>query len=124
VFAGGCQRFAGGWLDAKYRFRREIFRTFNARQFLQRVFEEVVYWATDHSGITIAADQLEFDIYDNPRGRPNYQGKIGYHGPVSPTSSGWPKIKLDLTADERLVLLIAQKGVSSLQRPSGGRDLG
>jgi predicted nucleotidyltransferase component of viral defense system len=73
-------------------------------EFLRRVFEEVVSWATDQSGLNIPADQLEFDIYDNPRGRPNCQGKIAYRGPVSPTSGGWPKIKLDLTADERLVL--------------------
>src|SRR5260370_681617 len=72
-------------------------------KFLRRVFEEVVSWATDQSGLNIPADQLEFDIYDNPRGRPNCQGKIAYRGPVSPTSGGWPKIKLDLTADERLV---------------------
>lgn len=40
----------------------------------------------------------------NPRGRRSCQGKVGYRGPVSPTSGGWPKIKLDLTADEALVL--------------------
>ncbi len=73
-------------------------------EFLRRAFEEVVSWATDQSGLNIPADQLEFDIYDNPRGRPNCQGKIAYRGPVSPTSGGRPKIKLDLTADERLVL--------------------
>ncbi len=27
---------------------------------------------------------------------------LAYRGPVSPTSGGWPKIKLDLTAAERL----------------------
>ena len=73
-------------------------------EFLQRVFEEIGAWVTDQSGLTLPADQLEFDIYDNSRGRPNCQGKIAYDGPVSPTSGGWPKIKLDLTADERLVL--------------------
>ena len=73
-------------------------------EFLRPVFEEVVAWVTEQSGLNIPADQLEFDIYDNPRGRPNCQGKIAYRGPVSPTSGGWPKIKLDLTADERLVL--------------------
>jgi hypothetical protein len=49
-----------------------------------------------------SSDQLEFEIYDNSRGRPNCQAKIVYRGSVSPTSSGWPKIKLDLTPDERL----------------------
>lgn len=73
-------------------------------EFLRSVFEEVVGWVTEQSGLNIPADQLEFDIYDNSRGRPNCQGKIAYRGPISPTSGGWPKIKLDLTADERLVL--------------------
>src|ERR1051326_5644127 len=73
-------------------------------EFLVPVFEEVVAWVAEQAGLSIPADQIEFDIYNNPRGRPNCQGKIAYRGPVSPTSGGWPKIKLDLTADERLVL--------------------
>lgn len=74
--------------------------------FLRRVMAEVVEWVADVSGLTVPADQLAFDIYTNPRGRRSCQGKIGYRGPVSPTSGsgGWPKIKLDLTADEHLVL--------------------
>lgn len=72
--------------------------------FLRRVLGEVVEWVADESGLTIPIDQLGFDIYDNPRGRRSCQGKVGYRGPVSPTSGGWPKIKLDLTADEALVL--------------------
>jgi predicted nucleotidyltransferase component of viral defense system len=72
--------------------------------FLRPVLEEVVGWVAEQSGLLIPADQLEFDVYENPRGRLNCQGKIAYRGPVSPTSGGWPKIKLDLTADERLVL--------------------
>ena len=91
-------------------------------EFLRRVFEEVVSWATDQSGLNIPADQLEFDIYDNPRGRPNCQGKVAYRGPVSPTSGGWPKIKLDLTADERLVLPSVRREVFHhySDRPEGG----
>src|SRR5450755_1733882 len=63
--------------------------------FLRRVLGEVVEWVSDESGLTIPADQLAFDIYENPRGRRSCQGKVGYRGPVSPTSGsgGWPKIK-------------------------------
>ena len=56
-------------------------------------------------------NQIEFDIYKNPRGRVSCQGKIAYRGPVSPTSGGWPKIKLDLTADEKLVLPAVRREV-------------
>lgn len=74
--------------------------------FLRRVLGEVIAWVADESGLVVPAEQLSFDIYDNPRQRPSCQGKVGYRGPVSPASSagGWPKIKLDLTADEKLVL--------------------
>ena len=74
--------------------------------FLQRVIGDVIAWAADESGLVLPIEQLSFDIYENPRRRLSCQGKIGYRGPVSPGSSagGWPKIKLDLTADEQLVL--------------------
>jgi predicted nucleotidyltransferase component of viral defense system len=74
--------------------------------FLRRITREVIAWVADESGLVLPADQLSFDLYENPRGRRSCQGKIGYRGPVSPASAagGWPKIKLDLTADEKLVL--------------------
>jgi hypothetical protein len=58
----------------------------------------------EHSGIEMPANQQVFDIYTNPRGSVSCQGKLSYRGPVSPRSGGWPRIKLDFTADERLVL--------------------
>ena len=79
--------------------------------FLRPVLQDVVAWVTEQSGLTIPPDQLDFDIYANPRGRKSCQGKIAYRGPVSPTSGGWPKIKLDLTADERLVLPAVRREV-------------
>src|SRR5258707_15459339 len=71
--------------------------------FLKRVFAEVGTWIYDATGIEIPADQQEFEIYRNPRGKLSCQGKISYKGPISPTRP-LPRIKLDLTADERVVL--------------------
>jgi predicted nucleotidyltransferase component of viral defense system len=71
--------------------------------FLKRVFAEVGAWIYDESGIEIPAGQQQFEIFENPRGKISCQGKISYKGPVSPTHS-LPRIKLDLTADERIVL--------------------
>lgn len=81
--------------------------------FLRRVLAEVVEWVSDESGLAIPVDQLSFDIYTNPRGRLSCQGKVGYRGPISPTSGsgGWPKIKLDLTADEALVMPAVRRAV-------------
>lgn len=110
-----------------YRFSEDLDFTLRNEEhldedFLRPAFEEVAAWVTEQSGLTIPADQLEFDVYDNPRGRPNCQGKIAYRGPVSPTSGGWPKIKLDLTADETLVLPSVRREVFHpySDRPEGG----
>ncbi|MGA7178917.1 MAG: nucleotidyl transferase AbiEii/AbiGii toxin family protein [Thiobacillaceae bacterium] len=72
--------------------------------FLQRVFGEISEWIYAQSGLEFPADSQDFDIYRNPRGNLNCQGKLSYRGPVSPVAGGMPRIKLDLTADERLVL--------------------
>jgi predicted nucleotidyltransferase component of viral defense system len=71
--------------------------------FLKRVFADVGAWIYEATGIEIPADQQEFEIYRNPRGKLSCQGKISYKGPISPTRP-LPRIKLDLTADERIVL--------------------
>ncbi len=70
---------------------------------LKRIFAEVGAWIYEASGIEIPADQQEFEVYRNPRGKLSCQGKISYKGPISPTRP-LPRIKLDLTADERVVL--------------------
>ena len=72
--------------------------------FLKDVFAEIGEWVYEQCGLEMPGDRQDFNIYDNLRGHENCQGKISYRGPVSPTSGGWPRIKLDLTADERLVL--------------------
>lgn len=72
------------------------------RDFLQRVFAEISDWIYERSGLEFPADSQDFEIYENPRGNPSCLGKLSYRGPISPRSL--PRIKLDLTADERLVL--------------------
>jgi len=70
--------------------------------FLGRVFREIAEWIYEETGIELPANQQTFDIYNNPRGNLSCEGRLGYRGPISPRSL--PRIKLDLTADERLVL--------------------
>jgi predicted nucleotidyltransferase component of viral defense system len=73
-------------------------------EFFRRTLGEVGEWVYEKTGIEVPADKQDFDIYQNPRGKPSCQGKLSYCGPISPRSGGWPRIKLDLTADERVVL--------------------
>jgi predicted nucleotidyltransferase component of viral defense system len=91
-----------------YRFSEDLdFTLRDAAQieeaFLKRVFAEIGEWIYNEAGIEIPADKQEFEIYRNPRGSISCQGKISYRGPVSPPH-GLPRIKLDLTADEQIVL--------------------
>lgn len=91
-----------------YRFSEDLDFTLRRPEhldadFLKGTFSEIGEWIYDQTGIEIPADKQEFDIYQNPRGRISCQGKISYKGPVSSTHA-LPRIKLDLTADERVVL--------------------
>ena len=101
-----------------YRFSEDLdFTLRDERQLdeslLRRALGEVLTWVAEESGLIVPADQLGFDLYANPRGRRSCQGKVGYRGPVSPSSGsgGWPKIKLDLTADEKLVVPAVRREV-------------
>jgi hypothetical protein len=91
-----------------YRFSEDLdFTLANAAHvdsaFLGRVFGEVGGWIYSATGIEIPPNKIEFEIYANPRGPPSCRGKISYRGPISSTHA-LPRIKLDLTSDERVVL--------------------
>lgn len=91
-----------------YRFSEDLdFTLDNADQvdasFLRRVFTEITAWIYEQTGIEFPADQLRFDMYANKRGNPSVEGRLYYRGPLAPRGS-LPAIRLDLTADERMVL--------------------
>jgi predicted nucleotidyltransferase component of viral defense system len=118
IFANG--RIADSWVFKggtclkkcffeTYRFSEDLDFTLRDEShldetFLKEVFADIGEWVYEQSGVEMPLDRQDFDIYENPRGHKNCQGKISYRGPVSPTTGGWPRIKLDLTADERIVL--------------------
>lgn len=70
--------------------------------FLKQTFSEIGAWIYERTGIEFPTNLQTFDIYTNPHGRVSCQGKISYRGPVA--TRDLPRIKLDLTADERIVL--------------------
>ena len=91
-----------------YRFSEDLDFTLRdnshiEEKFLKRVFSEIGQWIYDETGIEVPAGKQEFEIFQNPRGNLSCQGKISYRGPVSSTHA-LPRIKLDLTADELVVL--------------------
>jgi len=70
---------------------------------LTKAFREIASWIYENSGIEIPAEMIRFDAYENPRGMVSVQGKLAYRGPLQPRGD-LPRIKLDLTNDEVLVL--------------------
>lgn len=70
--------------------------------FLTQIFNEVGAWIYERTGIEIPPHLQNFRIYNNPRGTLSCQGRVSYRGPVA--TRDLPRIKLDLTADERVVL--------------------
>lgn len=74
------------------------------QEFLVSVFREIGEWIYEQTGIEIPEELQEFEIFPNPRGTVSCQGKLSYRGPIAPRAGGLPRIKLDLTLDELLVL--------------------
>jgi predicted nucleotidyltransferase component of viral defense system len=90
--------------------------------FLHRVFSEIGERVYEETGIEVPAAAQRFEIYQNPRGQTSCQGRIAYRGPVSPTGKNMPRIALDLTADECVVLSAALSPVFHpfSDEPDGG----
>ncbi len=72
-------------------------------EFLGRVLREVAEWIYAEAGIEAPADQIRVEMYENPRGRAVAEARIYYRGPLQPRGS-LPRVKLDLTSDELIVL--------------------
>jgi predicted nucleotidyltransferase component of viral defense system len=109
-----------------YRFSEDLDFTLKnpthlKEDFLTTTFKEIAAWVYDHSGVEAPADSITFEVYANPRGRQSALGRFGYRGPLLRQGSA-PRIKLDLTDDERLVLDPVQREVHHpySDRPESG----
>ena len=75
--------------------------------FLQRAFSEIAEWIYDQTGLELPAENRTFEVYET-HGKPAAQGRIGYRGPIAPRGD-LPRVKLDLTNDECVVLTPVKK---------------
>lgn len=99
-----------------YRFSEDLDFTLTTEtqldaDFLLEVFREVVAWLYEKTGIEIPPDQMRFEVYRNKRQTLNCEGRVYYKGPLGRGGS-LPRIKLDITADEILVLPPIERRVS------------
>lgn len=99
-----------------YRFSEDLDFTLTdpshiKHEFLASVFGDIGEWIYEQTGIGIPVELQEFEIFENPRGTVSCQGKLSYRGPIAPRTRDLPRIKLDLTPDELLVLPPAERNV-------------
>ena len=71
--------------------------------FLIRSFETVSDWVYENSDIEMPKNLISFKKYKNKKGIISVRGKIGFRGPLL-QKRNLPKIQLDITASEILVL--------------------
>ncbi len=98
-----------------YRFSEDLdFTLTDLRYFdeglLVACFKDISEWIYDASGIEIPKELIRFEVYKNNRGGMSAEGRFGYRGPMQPRGD-LPRIKLDLTIDEILVLDSVVKNV-------------
>jgi predicted nucleotidyltransferase component of viral defense system len=72
-------------------------------EFLTKAFTEIAEWVYETAGIEIAKELIRFDVYTNPHGGTSVEGRISFRGPMQ-RERDLTRVRLDLTADEVLVL--------------------
>jgi predicted nucleotidyltransferase component of viral defense system len=102
-----------------YRFSEDLdFTVTDAAQLeaalLEARFRELSDWLYDTAGIELPADLRRFEIYNNRRGGVCCEGRIGYRGPIAPRGGDLPRIKIDLTAEEIVVLPTVMRPVAHI----------
>lgn len=80
--------------------------------FLLERFRTIGERLYDETGIELPAELLRFKIWSGKFGRPAGEGRLSYRGPIAPRGGDLPRIKIDLTADETLVLPSVIRNVS------------
>lgn len=98
-----------------YRFSEDLDFTLQDAEhldeaFLSKAFEEIGDWVYEACGLQLPSDMRKFEVFTNKRGTRSAQGRVGYRGPLGKQGDP-PRIKLDLVADEILVLPPVQRRV-------------
>jgi predicted nucleotidyltransferase component of viral defense system len=112
-----------------YRFSEDLdFTLLNAehldKAFLENLFQEVADWIYEKTGLVMPPEARKVDVYTNARGGKSVEGRIGYRGPLGRAGDA-PRIKLDLTDDECVVLAADRRQVHHpfSDRPAAGIEV-
>ncbi len=78
--------------------------------FLRSLFQELGDWIYKETGLVLPPEARKFEVFTNPRGGTSAEGRVGYRGPLG-RAGDTPRVKLDLTDHERLVLPVDRREV-------------
>jgi predicted nucleotidyltransferase component of viral defense system len=89
--------------------------------FLKSLFDEIAAWVYEQAGLVLPPDARKVEVLANPRGGTSAEGRIGYRGPLGRGGDA-PRVKLDLTDDEKLVQPVDRREVHHpySDRPADG----
>jgi len=92
-----------------YRFSEDLDFTITEpaqldREFLLSRFKLIATWLYDMTGIEMPTELLRFDVWEQKTGGRAGEGRIAYRGPIAPRGGDLPRVRLDLTSDEHVVL--------------------
>ena len=75
-------------------------------EILTKILSECTDFIFEEAGFEFQKKSIQFEVFVNPRGTLSIQGGIKYRGPVRPQVglSNMPRVKIDLTLDEPLIL--------------------
>ncbi len=98
-----------------YRFSEDLDFTLRdplhlSSDFLSRAIAEVADWIYDASGLELPDSTRKFEVFTNSRGKQAAQARVGYRGPLGRVGEV-PRIKLDLAADEAIVLAPVHRAI-------------
>ena len=81
--------------------------------FYKILFSKISKWIYEQSGVFFPEEGIKFEVFKNKRGSTSVQGSLAYRGPIQPhlNIKNLPRIKVDLTLDEPLILPIQRKKV-------------
>lgn len=91
-----------------YRFSEDLdftiptIETVNSEEILSGL-SQLADWIEERTGIQFPRDGIEVEKYDNKHGKPSYQAKMTYDGPLQVPRKSLQRVKFDLTQDEILV---------------------
>jgi predicted nucleotidyltransferase component of viral defense system len=76
---------------------------------LLTILRELARNATEMSGIEFAEAEISVRERQDKQGRPTFQGRVGYRGPLA--FPGWPRLLLDLTRHEPVVGVVDRRPI-------------